>query len=169
MTAQPMYGTILSAVPMATNVPRSKLTKDDASLCYRLVFNDAATYDPATKTGGFDGSIVMPEELSRPENKMLEPVVKRLAEVRAKIWLNGVGKEETATSSGCKTQPGRYLAELHHPTFHGIVACRRRPRSTPRQARQGPFLGQTCWFWRCESPPSTAGRLFVWRMPRATR
>lgn len=61
------------------------MEKEDASLCFRLVFNDAATYDAATKTGGMDGSVVLPEELGRPENKMLEPLVKRLAEAKAEI------------------------------------------------------------------------------------
>ncbi|GIL48968.1 hypothetical protein Vafri_5468 [Volvox africanus] len=57
----------------------------DASTCMRLVLNDAATYDAATKTGGLDGSIVLPEELSRPENAGLDVVVAKLAQAKSKI------------------------------------------------------------------------------------
>eukprot|EP00747_Dinoflagellata_sp_TGD_P165382 gnl/TRDRNA2_/TRDRNA2_186581_c0_seq1.p1 gnl/TRDRNA2_/TRDRNA2_186581_c0~~gnl/TRDRNA2_/TRDRNA2_186581_c0_seq1.p1 ORF type:complete len:395 (-),score=60.16 gnl/TRDRNA2_/TRDRNA2_186581_c0_seq1:82-1266(-) len=48
----------------------------------RLVLHDTLTYDPSGKTnvekGGFSGSIRFPEELKRPENAGLEPVVKKL-------------------------------------------------------------------------------------------
>ncbi|GLC42901.1 hypothetical protein PLESTB_001812400 [Pleodorina starrii] len=57
----------------------------DAPACMRLVLNDAATYDAATKTGGLDGSIVLPEELSRPENAGLDVIVEKLAQAKAKI------------------------------------------------------------------------------------
>ncbi|GFR53080.1 hypothetical protein Agub_g15788, partial [Astrephomene gubernaculifera] len=57
----------------------------DAPACMRLVLHDAMTYDAATKTGGMDGSIVLPEELSRPENTDLEPLVARLAQAKSKI------------------------------------------------------------------------------------
>lgn len=35
------------------------LTSADSPACIRLVFNDAATYNSVTKTGGMDGSIVL--------------------------------------------------------------------------------------------------------------
>ncbi|EFJ45738.1 hypothetical protein VOLCADRAFT_105827 [Volvox carteri f. nagariensis] len=61
----------------------------DASACMRLVLHDAATYDAATKTGGLDGSIVLPEELSRPENAGLDVIVDKLAQAKAKIDAGG--------------------------------------------------------------------------------
>lgn len=36
---------------------RSVLTKDDAPAAARAVLNDAGTYDVATGTGGFNGSL----------------------------------------------------------------------------------------------------------------
>ncbi len=48
----------------------------------RLAFHDAAAFDPATGAGGADGSIRLPEELSRPENTGLEEAVRRLTRVR---------------------------------------------------------------------------------------
>jgi hypothetical protein len=36
------------------------LTDADAPACLRLLLNDAGTFDLATKTGGCDGSIVLP-------------------------------------------------------------------------------------------------------------
>lgn len=62
------------------------LTKDDASKAMRLLFNDAATYDVATKTGGIDGSVVLSaEEASRPENDGLGDLVDRLSAVKATV------------------------------------------------------------------------------------
>ncbi len=49
-------GRFLVAAPPVQEV----LGADDAPACLRLVLNDAATYDAATKTGGLDGSIVLP-------------------------------------------------------------------------------------------------------------
>lgn len=37
-----------------------ELTAADTPLALRLLLNDAGTYDAATKTGGCDGSIVLP-------------------------------------------------------------------------------------------------------------
>jgi hypothetical protein len=49
----------------------------------RLVFNDAATYDAATGTGGVDGSVVLnKEEKNRPENKGLSDYVQRLGKAK---------------------------------------------------------------------------------------
>ncbi|KAL4428092.1 hypothetical protein ABPG75_002181 [Micractinium tetrahymenae] len=62
-----------------------ELTAADAGVALRLLLNDAGTYDAATKTGGCDGSIVLPEELNRPENKGLAPFVDRLRKVKDAI------------------------------------------------------------------------------------
>lgn len=35
------------------------ISKDDAPAAVRLALHDAGTYDIATKTGGFDGSVVL--------------------------------------------------------------------------------------------------------------
>lgn len=69
----------------AEDVLKSILTPDDAPAVLRLAFHDAATYDVATKTGGFDGSIVLSDELNRPENVGLKPLVARLAEAKKQI------------------------------------------------------------------------------------
>jgi len=61
------------------------LTAADAPAAMRLVFNDAGTYDYATRTGGLDGSIVMDEELKRPENASLKPLVEKLKEVKKTV------------------------------------------------------------------------------------
>lgn len=46
--------------PAALQPVQEVVGAEDAPSCMRLVLNDAATYDAATKTGGFDGSIVTP-------------------------------------------------------------------------------------------------------------
>jgi L-ascorbate peroxidase len=51
----------------------------------RLVLHDAITYDPSTKTGGLDGSIRFADELKRPENAGLAPVVKKLEVLQKEI------------------------------------------------------------------------------------
>lgn len=43
--------------PQVTAVLRETVTAADASACMRLVLHDAGTYDIATGTGGFNGSI----------------------------------------------------------------------------------------------------------------
>ena len=52
----------------------------------RLVFNDAATYNIATNTGGLNGSIILSkEEASRPENADLSDYVAKLAQAKKVI------------------------------------------------------------------------------------
>ena len=51
----------------------------------RLLFNDAATFDADTQTGGMNGSVVTKEELGRPENKGLDALVKRIAKAKEAI------------------------------------------------------------------------------------
>lgn len=65
------------------------LTEADAPAAVRLLLNDAATYDAVSGTGGVDGSIVTPEELGRPENASLKPLVERLADLKKSIDAGG--------------------------------------------------------------------------------
>eukprot|EP00892_Ulva_mutabilis_P005537 jgi/Ulvmu1/3355/UM156_0012.1 len=62
------------------------VTKDDASKAVRLVFNDAATFDVASKTGGMDGSVILnAAERKRPEMAGLDDLVKRLGQAKEVI------------------------------------------------------------------------------------
>lgn len=70
------------------------LTGADAPQCMGLVFNDAGTYDIATGTGGMDGSIVLDEELNRPENKALKPMVQKLAGAKKAIDEKSIAAEQ---------------------------------------------------------------------------
>ncbi|CAD7704625.1 unnamed protein product [Ostreobium quekettii] len=70
------------------------LTADDAAMCLGLVVNDAGTYDVATKTGGLDGSIVLEEELSRPENKVFKPIVAKLTTAKKAIDEESIKAEQ---------------------------------------------------------------------------
>lgn len=69
----------------AEKLLKEVVTAADAPAALRLVLHDAGTYDVATKKGGFDGSVVLSEELGRPENADLAPLVERLAQAKAKI------------------------------------------------------------------------------------
>jgi len=51
----------------------------------RLVFHDVVSFDPATRTGGFNGSIRFAEELARPENEGLAPIVAELLECQKEV------------------------------------------------------------------------------------
>lgn len=64
------------------------LAAGDAPACLRLLLQDASTYDLATKTGGVNGSIVISEELNRPENKDLKGIVEKLGKAKAAIDAN---------------------------------------------------------------------------------
>eukprot|EP01025_Chloroclados_australasicus_P016354 TRINITY_DN1816_c0_g1_i1.p1 TRINITY_DN1816_c0_g1~~TRINITY_DN1816_c0_g1_i1.p1 ORF type:complete len:347 (-),score=44.86 TRINITY_DN1816_c0_g1_i1:341-1381(-) len=61
----------------------------DVSQCMRLLFNDAATYDVESKTGGVDGSIILDAELNRPENSSLKPLVAKLRTAKEEIDKKG--------------------------------------------------------------------------------
>lgn len=65
------------------------VTGADAPLAMRLLFNDASTYDAVARTGGVNGSVVLSEELKRPENKDLKDLVDRLGAARKAIAANG--------------------------------------------------------------------------------
>jgi L-ascorbate peroxidase len=51
----------------------------------RLVLHDSLTLDPNEHTGGFTGSIRLPEELARPENAGLEPIVKKVEQLQKEL------------------------------------------------------------------------------------
>jgi len=61
------------------------LKPEDAADTLRLVVHDAGTFDIATGTGGMNGSVVLSEELKRPENASLKSIVDRLKSLKAKI------------------------------------------------------------------------------------
>lgn len=70
------------------------LSISDAPAALRLLLHDAATYDAVTKTGGVNGSIVLSEELSRPENKDLKDLVARLSKARDAGYAAGPEKQK---------------------------------------------------------------------------
>jgi hypothetical protein len=43
----------------AVGVLRTQFVASDANALVALILHDAATYDPVTKTGGYDGSIIL--------------------------------------------------------------------------------------------------------------
>ncbi len=53
-----------------------------APLFLRLAFHDAITYDPATRSGGANGSIRLPEELAREENRGMAVAIELLRPVQ---------------------------------------------------------------------------------------
>ncbi|KAF5829308.1 heme peroxidase [Dunaliella salina] len=68
------------------SILKENLDPADSPVYVRLALHDAGTYDSVTKTGGFDGSIILnAEELSRPENKGLDAAIQKLKDVKAKI------------------------------------------------------------------------------------
>ena len=73
------------------------MTGEDAPTALRLLFHDAATYDAVNKTGGVNGSIVLSEELNRPENKDLKAFVDRLSKARDAIIAGSPAKQKTIT------------------------------------------------------------------------
>lgn len=54
------------------------LSAGDAPAALRLLLHDAATYDAASGTGGVNGSVVLSEELARPENAGLKDVLAKI-------------------------------------------------------------------------------------------
>jgi L-ascorbate peroxidase len=71
------------------------VTGADAPLAMRLLFNDASTYDAVARTGGVNGSVVLSEELKRPENKDLKDLVDRLGAARKAIAEAGPASQKT--------------------------------------------------------------------------
>jgi len=76
----------------AIAVMREYVDASDAPGTFRLVFNDAGTYDPVTKTGGMNGSVTSDEEMSRPENRDLKAVLAKLAKGKAAIDASPLGQ-----------------------------------------------------------------------------
>lgn len=74
---------------------KTVVTAADASNAMRLLFNDASTYDAVARTGGVNGSIVLAEELNRPENKDLKDLVNRLGEARKAIAASSPSNQKT--------------------------------------------------------------------------
>lgn len=67
---------------------KKEVTAEDAQIAMRLLLHDAATYDVVTKTGGVNGSIVISDELNRPENKAMKSFVEKLGKVRDSLQAN---------------------------------------------------------------------------------
>eukprot|EP00887_Chlorella_sp_A99_P008077 scaffold12.g8077.t1 len=72
---------------LADTMARASAELAKVAAALRLLVNDAGTYDAADpgSAGGVDGSVVLPEELGRPENAGLKPLVERLAKAKAAI------------------------------------------------------------------------------------
>jgi len=77
-----------SVWPMAKRVRRrlrTIISRQTGPLFLRLVYHDAVTYDPATQTGGMNGSIRFPQELSLPANNGLDRAIEALTPVKAEF------------------------------------------------------------------------------------
>lgn len=75
------------------------LTAADAPAAVRLLLNDVSTFDAADpSSGGVDGSIILPEELDRPENKDLKPLVEKLAKAKAAVDAQGAERGQQPIS-----------------------------------------------------------------------
>jgi adenylate cyclase len=76
---------VAAAWPLAKRVRRrlrSVICRRTGPLILRLVYHDAITFDPATNTGGMNGSIRFQEELSQPQNKGLDKAIALLTPVK---------------------------------------------------------------------------------------
>ena len=62
---------------------RQVISRSLAPVFLRLAYHDAITYDPATRTGGANGSVRLTEELTREENRGLAVGVEMLGPVKA--------------------------------------------------------------------------------------
>lgn len=63
---------------------REKLPLRSAPIPLRVVFHDAASYDPEAHTGGAVGAIRFAEELARPENASFVGAVECMGEAKAR-------------------------------------------------------------------------------------
>lgn len=70
------------------------VTSADAPTAMRLLLHDAATYDAVSRTGGVNGSVVLSEELNRPENKDLKDLVSRLSTARKALSASGPANQK---------------------------------------------------------------------------
>jgi adenylate cyclase len=78
--AQPLTGE--DRAPVLRRRLRSVVSRHLAPLFLRLAFHDALPYDPDSRAGGANGSVHLPEELGRPENKGLAAAIKLLRPLR---------------------------------------------------------------------------------------
>lgn len=67
---------------LARRALRGVVTRRKAPQFLRLAYHDAMTLDPAAARGGADGSIRLPEELARPENRGLADAAGTLAPIK---------------------------------------------------------------------------------------
>jgi L-ascorbate peroxidase len=64
---------------------RAELSAADAPVALRLLLHDAATFDAAAGAGGVNGSVVLSEELGRPENKDLKAAAAKIGKAKAAV------------------------------------------------------------------------------------
>lgn len=65
---------------------RPQFVAADAPALLALILHDAATYDPVTQTGGYDGSILLSsDELNRPENAYLKPAAEKVKAAKSAV------------------------------------------------------------------------------------
>lgn len=77
---------------------RPQFTAADAPALLALILHDAATYDPVTKTGGYDGSILLSrwvEQSSLHEYKGNKPKADTLRHAKCSILLARVGPQSS--------------------------------------------------------------------------
>ncbi|KAK9812426.1 hypothetical protein WJX73_009908 [Symbiochloris irregularis] len=79
---------LAAALQRAEAALRAGLTKEDANVALRAVLLDAGTYDISSNTGGVNGSIVLDQELGRPENKDIKSYIGKLKAIKQKIDQN---------------------------------------------------------------------------------
>lgn len=68
---------------------KKDLTAADRPTAWRLLFNDAATYNVQTGKGGVNGSVILDGELGRKANKDLKPYVEKLRKAKKAIDQRG--------------------------------------------------------------------------------
>ncbi|KAL6762520.1 heme peroxidase [Haematococcus lacustris] len=89
------------------------LTASDAPAAVRLALHEAATYDIATKTGGFDGSIALnAEELARPENAGLADIVAKVGRARDAVNGSNPNNTDALTWADAIFMAGRVATQL---------------------------------------------------------
>lgn len=78
----------------------------------RLLLHDAATYDAVARTGGVNGSIVLAEELNRPENKDLKGLVDRLSKARDVLAASGPSSQKKLSWADTIVLAVKYTQEM---------------------------------------------------------
>lgn len=72
----------LSLSELLTRKLNEVITLRESPLFLRLAYHDAITYDPRTSLGGANGSVHLPAELSRPENRGTAEAIQKLESVK---------------------------------------------------------------------------------------